>query len=190
MAITHGWDQPHGFDAILDRDDGTVIVALDFDGVVNAARPKWPERPRKKHVRTSVGEFLIVWAPSLRDHIKALAVQLVWLTSWGPEIHVVEDLLGLPRLPHAINTLLPSADVPAVQHAAIAEIAATGRPWIWCDDNEAENSSGPTEHGPHLEIRPKSKHGLTPDDIERIWDFIDNPYAVRSADAPATEARP
>lgn len=189
MSITDDWDQPPRFDTVLNSGEHTVLVVLDFDGVVNAPRPPWPERPRRKHVRTSVGEFLIVWAPSLRDHLKALAahprVQLLWLTSWGPEIPVVEDLLGLPRLPRAIDTLLPSTDVPAVKHAAIAEIAGTGRPWVWCDDEEADPTNEPTEDCPSLVIQPRPKHGLTPADIERIWDFVDDPYAQTGRAAPA-----
>lgn len=183
MAPGDDWYPLPTLEDVLNDASGRLVVALDFDGVVNCDRPKWPDKPRKKHVRTSVGEYLITWSPSLRDELKALAqhphVQIVWLTSWGPEIGAVEDLLGLPVFPRGIDTLLSSATVPAVKHAAIAEIAATGRPYIWCDDEEAGDTGEATEFGPRLEIRPKSKHGLTPDDLERMWDFVHSTIADR-----------
>lgn len=176
MDITDNWYTLPSLEDVLNDDSGRVVVAVDFDGVVNADRPSWPDKPRRKHVRTSAGEFRITWSPSLRNELKSLsqhpAVQVVWLTSWGPEIGAVEDAMGLPVFPRGITKLLPSAQVPALKSAAIAEIAASGRPYIWCDDTEAGDTDEPGEFGPRLEIRPKTKHGLTPADVERIWAFV------------------
>lgn len=156
---------------------GRVAVVLDFDGVVNATRPPWSEVPRRRYVRISSGhEFRLVWAPGLRKEIKALGehpkVQVAWLTSWGPEIHRATEVLGLPEFPSLIDTVLPTPeDVAEAKRSVIAWIARSGQPYVWCDDEHAANTAAPTEFGPRLEIKPKEKLGLTPDDIESIWDF-------------------
>lgn len=182
MATDNRYPLP-SLEDVLHDGSGSILLAMDFDGVVNSPRPRWPDKPQKKHVRTPIGEYLITWAPGLRNELKALSkhpsLQLVWLTSWGPEIGIIEALMGLPTFPRAIETLIPSNAVPAVKHAVIAEIQASGRPYIWCDDEEAEQSTESGKHADRLEIRPKPKHGLTPGDLERIWAFVTDVAATK-----------
>lgn len=167
--------QHPSFDAVLNRDPAAIFVALDFHGTVSAPAPRWPQPKRSQAVRTSFGEFTVTWAPGLREQLKHLAyhprVQLVWVTSWGSDIALAEDVLGLPRLPYAIDRVLPREEVPAAKRAAIDRIAATGRPWVWCDDREATDV-GTAGAGPHLAIRPRSRHGLTPAHLEQVWAFV------------------
>lgn len=174
-------------DDVLNDGSGRIVLALDFDGVVNASRPRWSDKPRRKWVQNSEGEFLVSWSPELCRELRALSkhprVQVVWLTSWGSEIGTAEDALSLPVFPRGIGTVLPRKDVLAIKHAAIAEIAATGRPYIWCDDELARDANEPGGTGPRLEIRPNAKHGLTPADMERIWAFVRDTIARGHVDA-------
>ncbi len=155
-----------------------MLVFADIDGVLNARRPKWDSRIERRHVRTETGEYNVTWSPALVTELRQLdhhpRVRLVWLTSWGPEVAPLEDLWGyLPRWPRAIPELLPTGEVPAAKHAVIDRVAAAGRSYVWCDDELAGDVDDVTEFGGlRLEIRPKSRHGLEPVHIERIWGFI------------------
>ncbi|MCD0445794.1 hypothetical protein LO763_19485 [Glycomyces sp. A-F 0318] len=153
------------------------LLIMDVDGVLNAPRPRWNSRVERQHVRTSVGEFKIAWSPALIDWLrelpKAFDVDLWWLTSWGPEVDKLETLWQLPRQ-HAsrgIGTVLPSAQVAQAKHGFVAEVIASGRPWVWCDDEEAIAFDEPGI-APHVAIQPNPKLGLTPDDANRIEAFL------------------
>ncbi len=151
----------------------SVILVLDFHGTVSAPDPQWPGECRRRDVQTSFGTFPVVWASGLRDELHRLSedarVQLVWSTSWGPEITRIEDLFGLPRQPRAIDNVLPHEEVPAAKRAVIDRVASTGIPFVWCDDREAVEGASA---GTSLTIRPRSRHGLTLADFERIKQFV------------------
>lgn len=153
------------------------ILMMDVDGVLNSPRPKWHSRVERQHVRTSVGEFKIAWSPALIDWFRVLPeaynVDLWWLTSWGPEVDKLETLWKLPQhhASRGISTLLPAAHVAQAKHGFVSEVVASGRPWIWCDDEEAEPFDD-VDAAPHVAIRPNPKLGLTPDDANRIEAFL------------------
>lgn len=162
---------PASFDAVI-AGDRSVIVVMDFHGTVSAPDPQWPEPTQCRNVRTSFGTFKVTWARGLRDELHRLSfdprVQLVWSTSWGPDITRIEDLFGLPRQPRAIDTVLPHAEVRSAKRAVIDRVAAAGVPFVWCDDREAVELADVES----LTIRPHSRHGLTPADFERIKQFV------------------
>lgn len=162
---------------------GRPVVLLDVDGVLNARDNRWGEAPARRHVRLSTGEeYRISWAPDLVKAIRGLAsdprIDLVWLTSWGPEVDILESLWGLPELTRGIPERLRTWEVPDVKLAYARRVASSGRPWVWCDDEVAEPIDGP---GPHLAIRPSRRHGLTPGHIDAIRGFL----AEVTEEAPA-----
>lgn len=146
------------------------VLAIDVDGVLNAPRPRWNSRVERQHVRTSVGEYKVAWSPALIDWLRDLPslvpVDIWWLTSWGPEVGKLETLWKLPPLGRGIETLLPTAAAAAAKHAFMTEVDATGRPWVWCDDEEAEPIGG------NLAIRPDPRCGLTPAHADQIETFL------------------
>ncbi|CRK60373.1 hypothetical protein [Alloactinosynnema sp. L-07] len=161
------------------------VWLLDVDGVLNAVRPGWGRAPRQGTASSGGLGYRMHWAPALIEEIirlhRAGLVEIRWATTWADDIAQVERLLRLPRFPTAFSTLGvdPSVKAPERKAAAALEIVEVEcRPLVWTDD-DAIPASGPlierlTAIGvPTMFVRPNPRHGLQPEDVRAIEEFLD-----------------
>jgi hypothetical protein len=151
---------------------------LDVDGVLNletgtAGISDWPTY-QSAVVETSTGESVrLAWAPDLVDCLNLLVslgqVEIRWLTSWRLDAPLIAaTALGL-RVGHRV--LCPGSDdngwwkLPAVQETVADEFL------IWTDDHLSDEAVG---LGRALLVSPHPAHGLTPGDLDRIIEAIEN----------------
>ncbi|WP_157930404.1 HAD domain-containing protein [Glycomyces xiaoerkulensis] len=145
---------------------------LDVDGVLNAGQPCWSNAQQRLVSSRAAGVLRLTWSPPLLDRIRAVAesglVDLVWATTWCPEGEILEDLWNLPTLTRAWTAELYGPAAAEAKAAAATEVTLAGRPLIWTDDELAEDLAEPDR----LEIRPRSRCGLAPGDLEAIERFV------------------
>lgn len=165
--------------------DRRPVWLLDVDGVLNAARPGWGDEVQQGQAFVDGAGYRLRWAPQLVRRITGLvyggAVEVRWATTWVDHIVQVERLFRLPPLATAFQDLDPYDDPEHTcrvkLEAALAVVEGEGRPLIWTDD-DAIPRSGPQrrrlrEAGvPVLLLSPSSRHGLQPEDLEEIDDFV------------------
>lgn len=161
------------------------VWLLDVDGVLNAARPGWDEAFDQGQAFVDGASYRLRWAPPLTRRIGALAlsgaVELRWATTWVDHIMQVERLLRLPQIDPAFHGLTDHHDVDQTAElklrAALDVVEVERRPLIWTDDDAIP------VHGPELErllgagppvllLAPGSGHGLQPEDLTAIDDFL------------------
>ncbi len=157
---------------------------LDVDGVLNAAMPGWGETPGQGKAFVHGNGYVLRWAPALAHRIAALhhsgGVEVRWATTWVDHIIQVERLLHLPPLGTAfdgVDVVDAEASVARKEAAALHVVEIERRPLIWTDD-EAIPHSGPVLERieatgqPTLLVRPSSRYGLQPEDLDEIDDFL------------------
>jgi len=155
-----------------------VTWLLDFDGVVNANKPKWHAAPRTKWVNADRESYKVRWAPWLVDEINELSktVNVLWASTWVPWKFLLEHNLGFRKF----DTIdWPNEHVEsfatrwALKETAAEKVLASGESLIWTDDDLPEIGPLPKrfEKAGALLIRPKSNTGLTPEDIDRIKEY-------------------
>ena len=172
--------------------DCRPVWLLDVDGVLNAARPGWDEDPSQGQAYVDGVEYLLRWAPGLARRVTALSttgtVEVRWATTWVDHILQVERLLRLPSLSTAFRGLSSDAPVdPAALklQAALNVVEVEQRPLIWTDD-DAIPGMGPLLERIHdagvpvLLLAPHTRHGLQPDDLDQIDDFVAQLTALAS----------
>jgi hypothetical protein len=172
--------------------DCRPVWLLDVDGVLNAARPGWDEDPDQGQAYVDGVAYLLRWAPGLTRRVTALstagAVEVRWATTWVDHILQVERLLRLPALSTAFCGLKSAAPVDPAQlklQAALDVVEVEGRPLIWTDD-DAIPGMGPFLERIHdaglpvLLLAPHTRHGLQPEDLDRIDDFVAGLTALAS----------
>lgn len=167
-------------------------LLLDVDGVLNA----WPytrsaKSPWANYHRDTINGFTINWSPTVRDAIIALSehVEILWLTTWENE---------------AQNYLAPALDLPWFKLAGVndnvhedderwwkLDVARSlyeldQRPFIWIDDEITSYQAAlewvrTLPEGAALIIAPPSQHGITPDHLKLIQDFLDLRESAREA---------
>jgi hypothetical protein len=159
------------------------VWLLDVDGVLNAARPGWDETPAQGQAFVDGVRYRLRWAPGLTRRIKALhrsgTVEVRWATTWVDHIAQVERLLRMPQLQTAFTGLAEDGVDPAdlKVRAALNVVEIERRPLIWTDD-DAIPGHGPLRERlqaagvPILLMSPGSGHGLQPDDLAAIDDFV------------------
>ncbi|HVK20584.1 MAG TPA: hypothetical protein VM677_04420 [Actinokineospora sp.] len=160
------------------------VWLLDVDGVLNATKPGWSQTPRQGTAFSGGLGYRMRWAPALIEEITDLhqgsLVEIRWATTWADDIAQVERLMRLPRFPTAFSTLGadPSVKSPERKAAAAVKIVEEEcRPLIWTDD-DAIPLRGPlierlTAIGvPTMFVRPDARHGLQPEDMDAIGEFL------------------
>ena len=155
------------------------------------AMPPVTEGFERHHVRTAHGDkYWVDVNPLVIDALDTLInsvtnnIELCWLTTWGPNVRAfIEQALDgklaggfvLAKRPSQYRGAVPSGWKIA---ALRAQIATTGQPWIWADDEEiamARTSPGfdddPIFAVPHLLFEPVPTVGLTLDDVAAMERF-------------------
>ncbi len=157
---------------------------LDVDGVLNAAGPGWDETPGQGVAFVGEVGYRLRWAPALVRRIAALhtsgGVEVRWATTWVDHITQVESLLHLPPLATAFNDIdVVNAEEAAARkaQAALDVVEVERRPLIWTDDSAIPRSGSLLDRldlagMPVLLIAPGSRHGLQPEDLAAIDDFL------------------
>lgn len=152
---------------------------LDVDGVINADRPCWPDKDAQATVEANGEKWPMRWSPSLIDAIRGFTqdprVDVVWCTTWCPEIAVLEELWQLPKLLCTWTTSLPSTRTRLMKMGAAAGAMQFGGRLIWTDDDAIPNAAERKRFGivgDALYIRPNPYKGLSPKHIQQISDFI------------------
>ncbi len=169
---------------MLATSPGCPIWLLDVDGVLNANRPGWSERPRQAIAYAAGEPFKMRWSSTLLTTIRTLhtsgRVELRWCTTWCPWVDQLEKIFGLPPLVRSV----PVSEVRdgdawrEAKHCAALDALREGRPLIWTDD-EAIPTSGTTfellrnADVPTLLIAPRSNRGLQPEHLSQIETFLD-----------------
>lgn len=159
------------------------VWLLDVDGVLNASRPGWGEVPDRGDAFVDGSRYSLRWAPSLTRRISAMAlggaVEVRWATTWVDHITQIERLLRLPKIETAFQGLNAPVDEAVARkvRAALDVVEVERRPLIWTDDDAIP------DHGelldrllnggvPVLLLSPGSRHGLQPEDLAAIDDFV------------------
>ena len=152
------------------------VWLLDVDGVINASRPGWSERPHRAEITANGQPWRMRWSPSMVRAIREIAlsreVDVVWATTWCPWVDQLEAMFRLPPLPRAFSAQdLAAQPAPELKlMAALAEVERGSR-LIWTDD-DAIPSSGEErrtlEASGALLITPASNRGLQPPDLDRV----------------------
>jgi hypothetical protein len=169
--------------------DAGPVWLLDVDGVLNAAQPGWGDTPQHGDAYVAGIAYRLRWAPELIARVREMqhrGVEVRWATTWVDHIAQVERLMSLPAAPTAF-TAVDVTDHPAgiarKLQAAIEVVENEGRPLIWTDD-DAVPAHGPERERleaagvPLLLMRPHSRHGLQPADLEAIEEFLDEHLPV------------
>jgi len=172
--------------------DSRPVWLLDVDGVLNAARPGWGEDPGQGQAYVDGVAYLLRWAPGLARRVTALhtagAVDVRWATTWVDHIRQVERLLQLPALSTAFRGLSGAGPVDPAElklKAALDVVELEQRPLIWTDD-DAIPGMGPLLERIHdagvpvLLLAPHTRHGLQPEDLDQIDDFLAELTALAS----------
>lgn len=165
-----------------------AIVAVDFDGVVNALPlddadlahfRRWDRRRVMGFPLTVAGEVL-AWVATLEDR----GGQFHWATTWTPNRHLLDTAFGLPGdAPIAADPDAPTPDAPLGVSWKGAQVMALvereRRPLVWIDDdaitdataralaNQAERLGLPV-----LAVVPDRSCGLRPDDLAVVDAFL------------------
>jgi hypothetical protein len=156
---------------------------LDVDGVLNAPTPAWPGGVVDGHADVLGRTYRLRWARDLVRKVAALHasgwVEVRWATTWVDHIEQIERLMHLPGMTTAFSGVDPnSLDARQLKiDAAMRVVEQERRPLIWTDD-DAVPLEGPlldrldASGMPVLLVRPHLRHGLHPEDLAAIDDFI------------------
>jgi hypothetical protein len=156
------------------------VWLLDVDGVINVSRPGWRTAPHRGIAYAQGMGWPMRWSPKLLDRIRSAhnsgMIEIRWCTTWCPYAEQLEQLFGLPMLVRAL-TGEPIQGGPvsdAMKLAAAYAVLDEGRALVWTDDT-AVPESGPDRAALQdrraLLLRPSSRRGLQPDDLDRIESF-------------------
>lgn len=168
-----------GLDGEPDRSPSPVWL-LDVDGVVNASEPEWGAAPHHGTAHALGAPYRMRWAPALVDRIRALhtggRAEIVWCTTWCAYASQLERLFRLPPLDRAFADAAVGEQADALKVDAARRVLAGGRRLIWTDDEVvplpgSELHAELTRSGRALLIRPRSRSGLTRDDMLAVEAF-------------------
>lgn len=166
----------------------TTMVAVDFDGVVNAlpmseADLAHFERWRRRRVMgfpLTVAEEALDWLRTL----PARGGEFHWATTWTPNRHLLDDAFGLPsRAPVAADPEAPIPDAPPGVSWKGAQIAARvaddPRPLVWLDDDALTDATAEILdtlagrlHLPMLAVVTRMSTGLVPAQMALVDTFL------------------
>lgn len=168
--------------------DRTTIVAVDFDGVVNALPMtdedmahfgRWQRQRVLGYPLTVAGEVLD-WLATLAER----GGEFHWATTWTPNRHLLQDVFGLPaEAPVAADPDAPVPDTHPGMSWKGAQIAALvtrdPRPLVWLDDDAITATTARTldelahQLGlPMFGVLTRMTTGLRPVEMELVDDFL------------------
>jgi hypothetical protein len=156
------------------------VWLLDVDGVLNVTRPGWRASPDRGYAYAQGTSWPMRWSPKLVDRIRKAhtsgLVEVRWCTTWCPYAEQLERLFALPELARALSgsTIPGGAVSDAMKLAAAYEVLNDGHRLVWTDDT-AIPDDGPDRaellNRGALLIRPLSRRGLQPGDLDQIEAF-------------------
>jgi predicted AlkP superfamily phosphohydrolase/phosphomutase len=166
---------------------------LDFDGVFNAKEPLH-DAVKKFTIKVDGSsnfraENHITFSPTVVSSIEQLRhkyhAELVWLTTWNENntvLRLAEHLGGLDHgrvLPAKLHTkqVAKKAWTQWKAEAILTDQRKNPRPFVWVDDNAHnywDNYVKGQTKSVSLFISPRSRHGLTLDNILDIKAFLGN----------------
>lgn len=166
---------------------GTAVLLLDFDGVMNAHKPRWDGTIHSCEVTDSRGEsWNINYSQELAKKLLEMhdtgRVELRWCTTWCEDADVLEKALGWPRLYRSLYTAgladMSYSDMTLLKlQAAFEVVEVERRPLIWVDDTAIPTTGSHhvrlCREGPALLLKPETQFGMTRDDILRIMEFTE-----------------
>lgn len=158
------------------------IWFLDVDGVLNANNPKWSEAPKTWAVFSRVtGKFYKMrYSLTLLRNIFEISkvCDIVWSSTWSDEPETLNETFGF-SFASAFNyeeerKVSPNILVCDLKRQVAYDAVSSGRRVIWTDDEIIEDKdlefAGQTPNA--LFIKPKSRTGLTKEDIIQIKSFV------------------
>lgn len=156
------------------------VWLLDVDGVLNCTRPNWGERPWEAVVHVDGVPYKLRWSRKLIKRMLALydagKVEIRWCTTWCPIAELVEKPMRLPAFQRAFLSCLPGRKWDDVKLEAARDVLAAGRRLVWTDDTSIPTGDSDldaaAQAGQALLISPKSRTGLTPDQMDAIERFV------------------
>lgn len=152
-----------------------MTATADVPQIVGA----WPEYvPMSCEAPYGDEEAPLNIAAGLVDRITALhnerLVEIIWASAWSEHAVVFGEAVGLPVFP--AHYIQQSFDLGSFIFKAkvVAAAVATGRSVIWTDDQYATKQDFAEVVLPQrfLAVRPDSRWGLLPADMDRIETFI------------------
>lgn len=149
-----------------------AYLFLDVDGVVSALSSRHGFGDGRRH---RVDGFDLTLSKSLGLRLRALDVDVLWLTTWGEQANDIGRLIGLPEYPIAGSPPNGATSSGPWKLDLVRErVQGERRPFVWADDDaigpEAEVWAGGIDV-PNLLIKPRSNRGLTPADVDAVEVF-------------------
>jgi hypothetical protein len=165
---------------------GKPTWLLDVDGVINASRAGWSRAPHARQVWSPSDrrEYRIRWEPQLiteirRIHDQGLA-EVVWSTTWCPDIDRIEDALDTGTYRTAFRERPAHLVWAELKVNAALDVLYNGQRLVWTDDVEVDAArdlypevAEAEKEGQALLIAPNPSRGLRPGDITAIRAFIE-----------------
>jgi hypothetical protein len=125
------------------------------DGVINGSRAGWHRAPHSANVWSNTDQFSyrIRWEPQLiaairRIHDAGLA-NVVWCTTWCPDITNIETALGTGEYEVAFRDRPAHLTWADLKAQAVLDALRGGRRVIWTDDVEVEAGRGDRQDACH-----------------------------------------
>lgn len=152
-----------------------TIWLLDFDGVINANKPKWSAAPHQATAYANNISYKLRWAPKLIERIREISrldVSILWASTWCGHTQQLERILKLPALLSAASTAMSYR----MKCDAAETVVTAGHRLIWTDDEVVPTWGALytrlVQDDQALLIKPKSNTGLTPEHVNSIESFI------------------
>lgn len=161
-----------------------VRLYIDVDGVINASQGDfvWQHTNSEGECDPNGDGFryLITWVPAMIYALKTLDVEVVWLTTWC--MAAPREIGGLTGFGQEARVLLPlhgrEVTFPSInwkRASLVADQKADPSLFIWVDDELGLSEEGlklALPDTPRLLLQPDAKTGITPNDVERMKEFI------------------
>jgi hypothetical protein len=163
------------------------VWLLDVDGVINASRPGWSERPNHGEAVAHGVPWTMRWSSSMVRQIRQIAtsgsVEVIWATTWCPWADQLEAMFGLPKMPRAFTADdLDARPGHELKLEAALAVARQGGRLIWTDDDavpEGGTARAALEAAGALLISPDRRYGLQPTDIQLIHERLNLWQSIR-----------
>ena len=153
---------------------------LDVDGVVNAwhADRSWGDMSEGDAGPSGGGVFTIKWSPTMIEELKALDLEIVWLTTWRDYAEpLIGGLTGVGVGSRHIDPLDGYTTFPSIMwktRALIQDQIDNPMPFVWADDEiNLRQINVAKEHG-SLALVIDENRGITPEHIQQIKAFLDS----------------
>lgn len=161
-----------------------VKLLLDVDNVVNADRPRWPDKDRRAHLEHGGVRYPMRWSPQLIARLDGLhqrgVAEVIWCTTWCPQADALNALFGTGFRAWWSEPVDAVAARRAKLDAAHAVLDAGFR-LIWCDDDAIPRKADRLKiglTGDALFVVPYPASGLTPGHLRQIEAFATRPLAL------------